>query len=596
MDGKEEDRHSSSAKSCKLVGTRADDGNSTHEAQSSMEVDTNIVDGISRPALTRLASEADYSIQGTYTVDTRDYEDHTFSGIMFDVVCKDTLPIQNLELTHVYVRGALGDMQIFTCTDSIRGPEPRGETRALSLKQGAKVEKHLDPEQWRCVHKETHQPSTDELKAMKLSPPVIVTPGKTIGLYVHSRAAHDQAIVYNNRRSEVTYEDRHFRVMPGLAHVSNIPFSKSCVWGYAWRDGREFVGRLKYAVKWKLWKPSNHALFPRCFREMVIVLLRCHKHRGSSLSILPKRVLLYIINFCAYDWAGIPEEVTSVLRINDLQQQARRRRDEAIRIQREREYRRAQSLKERGTNLITKNKFIQAANECSQALAILQNGAGARRRKILFVETMSQLSECCLRIGQGLDVSLSRMLDEMEDSKMRRENELHSHLRFLEQGATYGLILLSKINRITDSKFVARSHHIVAESRLQFGRLARQLRSLQLEESKGDEGKDRPATALSGLQDSSSPPPARRTHIMQEESALHAFRMAAAHYSSILHLNPDDSKAQSGLREARRVIEEMGHNAEKGNDEAEEEEEEDDGEEDGGGGEAERNEAESCRC
>eukprot|EP00466_Bigelowiella_natans_P013679 jgi/Bigna1/79567/fgenesh1_pg.63_\ len=99
-----------------------------------------------------------------------------------------------------------------------------------------------------------------------------------------------------------------------------------------------------------------------------------------------------------------------------------------------------------------------------------------------------------------------------------------------------------------------------------------------------------------GLQDSSSPPPARRTHIMQEESALHAFRMAAAHYSSILHLNPDDSKAQSGLREARRVIEEMGHNAEKGNGEAEEEEEEEDGEEDGGGGEAERNEAESCSC
>ena len=33
-------------------------------------------------ALTKLSSTADYVIKGTYTVDTRDFEDHTFSGII----------------------------------------------------------------------------------------------------------------------------------------------------------------------------------------------------------------------------------------------------------------------------------------------------------------------------------------------------------------------------------------------------------------------------------------------------------------------------------------------------------------------------------
>ena len=57
-----------------------------------------------------------------------------------------------------------------------------------------------------------------------------------------------EAIVYDNQRSSVTYQDRCFRVMPGLAHLSNKPFGKRGFWGRPWRTNREFVGRINYGA------------------------------------------------------------------------------------------------------------------------------------------------------------------------------------------------------------------------------------------------------------------------------------------------------------------------------------------------------------
>ena len=55
-----------------------------------------------RPELVRLSSEADYVVSGSYSVDTKDCEDHTFSGIMFDVQCKNSLPIKYIDINSVW--------------------------------------------------------------------------------------------------------------------------------------------------------------------------------------------------------------------------------------------------------------------------------------------------------------------------------------------------------------------------------------------------------------------------------------------------------------------------------------------------------------
>ncbi|CAD7948364.1 unnamed protein product [Amoebophrya sp. A120] len=133
--------------------------------------------------------------------------------------------------------------------------------------------------------------------------------GETVGLYVHSsgpdpRASGREAeellgrnrplwvwngrgggtpdsIVYNNQRHQVTMENMHIRVLPGMAHTSVTPFSQNGFWGYgnAWRPHREFVGKIQYGIRYLLWNPiaATHKKFPRAFRRLVLNLLCIHR-------------------------------------------------------------------------------------------------------------------------------------------------------------------------------------------------------------------------------------------------------------------------------------------------------------------------------
>mmetsp|Transcript_13125 Transcript_13125/g.32177 ORF Transcript_13125/g.32177 Transcript_13125/m.32177 type:complete len:192 (-) Transcript_13125:390-965(-) len=92
-----------------------------------------------------------------------------------------------------------------------------------------------------------------------------------------------------------------------MAHISRVPFSSHGYWGGgSWRLNREFVGRVKYGVKWMLWNPSNmvHSKFPKVFKEMIFTMLMCHRRRESPLKKLPCCVLYYIFNMLPWDWAG----------------------------------------------------------------------------------------------------------------------------------------------------------------------------------------------------------------------------------------------------------------------------------------------------
>jgi hypothetical protein len=86
-------------------------------------------------------------------------------------------------------------------------------------------------------------------------------PGTSLGLYVHSKRHSDDAIVYDNQKSDITHENEYLQVLPGLAHLSIVPFSpQGFGWG-AWRQRREFVGRISYGVRYLLWNPDTHRQF-----------------------------------------------------------------------------------------------------------------------------------------------------------------------------------------------------------------------------------------------------------------------------------------------------------------------------------------------
>ncbi|CAE8710395.1 unnamed protein product [Polarella glacialis] len=253
-------------------------------------------------AASHRAQAATYLVHDAYDVDTRDAEDHTFCGIMFDVHCKSTLPVDELVVSSVWVRGDLGPMQVF-CTGG-------GYSGKLEV-----------PSAWSCHFQAELPASTHELQELSLDPPLRLKPGASVGIYVHSSSEGEggapESVVYNNQRFNVTHDDPFIRLLPGMAHTGSEPFSRSGFWGQAWRSHREFVGRLSYGVKWLLWNPEIHSQFPASFRENVRLLLLIHQRPESSFSTLPFEAVLHLLNMCRWDWfqegAGSPFEETEVL-------------------------------------------------------------------------------------------------------------------------------------------------------------------------------------------------------------------------------------------------------------------------------------------
>ena len=69
-------------------------------SSSSSSSSTGVKGSVAPPRLLRLQSAADYTVDESFAVDTRDHEDHTFCGIMFDLIVKDLLPVQYFQLIY----------------------------------------------------------------------------------------------------------------------------------------------------------------------------------------------------------------------------------------------------------------------------------------------------------------------------------------------------------------------------------------------------------------------------------------------------------------------------------------------------------------
>mmetsp|Transcript_7136 Transcript_7136/g.13928 ORF Transcript_7136/g.13928 Transcript_7136/m.13928 type:complete len:359 (+) Transcript_7136:3-1079(+) len=277
-------------------------------------------DNKSAARLLRLPSFSSYTTMCTYNADTRDNEDHTFSGIMFDVEAKTQMPVTYIEIHAIWVRGRLGRIQVFTTPDGY-------------------LYKNNKASCWKRVHYGNHPRSPFELSPLPLDPPIQLKPGERVGIYVHSSEQGDRAIVYNNQRSAETHKDDFITIFPGLAHTSSIPFHPIGFWGStSWRRHREFVGRMSFGAKFLLWNHSNHCHFPIEFQKAVEAALslsdrkksssrsssssssssssfqRVSKKKGQgagggksekikkSKPVLPEAVIMYILNFCPWYW------------------------------------------------------------------------------------------------------------------------------------------------------------------------------------------------------------------------------------------------------------------------------------------------------
>ena len=238
-----------------------------------------------------LKQNADYLVHDSYTVETEDHEDHTFNGVMFDVEVLDRRPVQALVVDSIHVRGGLGQMSVWCVEGGRRGVEekPAAWTQAFS--------RHVNAS-WR------------DFTSLKLEPPLVLLPGKTYGLYVHSADQGDDGVVYDNQRDEICHEDDYIRVFPGLAHLSPDPFGADGPWwGSPWRRRRAFVGKLSYGARYVLWRPvpAAHTRFDPTFRRGVVAAFYALTMGWGGL---PTDCVLYILHLARYDWFEPPESET----------------------------------------------------------------------------------------------------------------------------------------------------------------------------------------------------------------------------------------------------------------------------------------------
>ena len=232
-----------------------------------------------------LTKNATYTaVHDTRTMDTPDNEDHTFCGVMFDVAARNLVPVEYVVVQSVWVRGYLGPMTVWSTAGGFRGKEEA-------------------PHKWARHYEKVHDASPRAFVELVLDEPIRIAPGRRVGVYVHSTRPDDRAVVYDDACDDRgDAEDLFVRVLPGVAHLSNEPFSPRGVWWGSWRGPRAFVGRLNLGVRYALWAPPKHKKFPPYFREAAMTLLLCNTKRRTLIGHLSPEIILYVLNMCRYDW------------------------------------------------------------------------------------------------------------------------------------------------------------------------------------------------------------------------------------------------------------------------------------------------------
>ena len=234
---------------------------------------------------------------------------------MFPVKCKDLLPLDHLLIKSVAVRGRLGPLTVWVSHPEEHETRPGGNAPPVhyprpvppyrETQQQQRI--RLDPQYWTKLYDKTHAESRTEYAELVLEQPIRLVPGQTRVIYIHSTLPGDEAIVYDNssfhpHHASKRYEDDKLYIQSGRAHVSNEVFGQEPIWGWgnAWRDRREFVGRLHYGTVYKLWSPRLQPKFGGNFQKGARTLFLCQRRWESPLSMLSDECIFYILNMCPW--------------------------------------------------------------------------------------------------------------------------------------------------------------------------------------------------------------------------------------------------------------------------------------------------------
>ena len=240
--------------------------------------------------------------------------DHSYSGIVFDVEAKGSTEVV---IDAVHVAGMLGEVSIFASGGSWAGRPSNRRSRGRRCGWG-QVNDALVKSDFDLVYPESRatpqgrrqgrqQASWDEPVRIQLARPVRILPGGCSAIYIHSSLPDDLGIQYRSTMDpdEVTLENDHLRIMPGVGHTGSRPFDTRR--GYGWyRANRTLCGSVEYRQLERVWRVAEHAEFPMPLRAAVFTMLCANQRAGCVLSLLPVELLLALLEAGRLSWDAFP--------------------------------------------------------------------------------------------------------------------------------------------------------------------------------------------------------------------------------------------------------------------------------------------------
>lgn len=223
--------------------------------------------------------------------------DHSFNGIIFDVMCKSPYEV---EIASISIAGMLGRVRIFARDrpwEADKPPRPAANhwwahTDAVSTVG------------WTMVADVTCRPSWDLPFEISFTQPVKMLPNSVRGFYCHSSLPDDLGIQYQSCRvDDIIAEDEILSIHPGLGHTGSNPFDEVHGW---YRSYRSLAGSIQYRARRKGWQVTHHNKFPKVMKDSILETIKCHHHMNPyhanfaqrlGFGHLPRFVVFHIFEY-----------------------------------------------------------------------------------------------------------------------------------------------------------------------------------------------------------------------------------------------------------------------------------------------------------
>lgn len=213
-----------------------------------------------------LNTEPVYSLATTITAAQAN---HSFNGIIFDIMCKSPYEV---DITSISIAGMLGRIRIFVRDRPWESDRP---DRPVSHHWFAHNDS-ISQVGWTKIVDFTCRPSWDRPFEIPFESSVKLLPNTIRGFYCHSSLPDDLGIQYQSySRHDIIAEDDAISIHPGLGHTGSIPFDETHGW---YRSFRGLAGSVQYKKRLKGWQLQEHSDYPVVMKDAIKETLLCNGH------------------------------------------------------------------------------------------------------------------------------------------------------------------------------------------------------------------------------------------------------------------------------------------------------------------------------